>query len=160
MSAASPPYLRLISDRGLELLVADGGSGAPGDDRSKWGHNIAYEYIGDFNCANMTNIYIVKGSGGIEYTPFFSTAGFRFVTMSGLPPSFQPSLSMLTSHFTHTDVAPYGNLKLAPVAAQGNATYATADVLNGIHHLVRYSQMSVSKSHAHRTLRLWAHIQL
>ena len=49
---------------------------------------------------------------------------------------------MLTSHFVHTDVAPYGDLQLAPVAAQGNGSYGTPDVLNGIHHLVRYSQMS------------------
>ena len=84
----------------------------------------------------------MKDSGAIEYSPFFSTAGFRFVTISGLPASFKPPLSMLTSHFTHTDVAPYGDLKLAAVAAEGNGTLATADVLNGIHHLVRYSQMA------------------
>jgi hypothetical protein len=118
-----------------------GGAGVP---RADWGHDIAYEYIGDFNCANMTNIYIVKDpSTAIEYTPFFATAGFRFVSISGLPPSFgHPPLSMLTSHFIHSDVTPYGNLQLAPVAAEGNGTYATADVLNGIHHLVRYSQMA------------------
>ena len=111
------------------------------------GHEIAYEYIGDFNCANMTNVYIVKeGNGDINYTPFFSTAGFRYVTVSlsgpGLPDSFNPPLSMLTSHFVHTDVRPYGDLDLAPIDAQGNGTFGTPDVLNGIHHLVRYSQMS------------------
>jgi hypothetical protein len=31
---------------------------------------------------------------------------------------------------------------MAKVPAEGNGTFATPDVLNGIHHLVRYSQMS------------------
>jgi alpha-L-rhamnosidase len=107
------------------------------------GHEIEYEYIGDFNNANMTNVYIVKEGGGeIDYTPHFSTAGFRYVTVSGLPSTFTPPLSMLTSHFTHTDVRPYGTLDLAPVDAEGNGTFSTPDVLNGIHHLTRYSQMS------------------
>ena len=66
----------------------------------------------------MTNVYIVKGSGAINYTPFFALAGFRFVTVSGLPNSFTPPRNMLTSHFVHTDVRPYGTLKLAPVAAE------------------------------------------
>ena len=50
----------------------------------------------------MTNVYIVAGPGAIEWTPFFATAGFRYVTVSGLPSSFEPSPDMLQSHFVHT----------------------------------------------------------
>ena len=50
----------------------------------------------------MTNVYIVGGPGAIEWTPFFATAGFRYVTVSGLPNSFEPSPDMLQSHFVHT----------------------------------------------------------
>ena len=50
----------------------------------------------------MTNVYIVAGPGAIEWTPFFAPAGFRYVTVSGLPSSFEPSPDMLQSHFVHT----------------------------------------------------------
>lgn len=103
-----------------------------------FGHETRYAYIGDFNDANQTNVYIVRGPGAIEYTPLFATAGFRFVTVSGLPPSFSPSRTMLTSRFVHTDVDPVGDLRLPSVVADGG----TPDILNRIHHMVRYSQMS------------------
>ena len=44
-------------------------------------HETADRYIGDFNNANMTNIYIVRGDGKPEtYTAFFAAAGFRCVS--------------------------------------------------------------------------------
>lgn len=108
------------------------------------GHELdGYGYIGDFNDANMTNVYIVgAGDGAVDYTPFFAAAGFRYVTVSGLPSGFTVTEDMLLSHFVHTDVRTVGNLRLAKVSAEGTATSATPDILNSIHHLVRYAQLS------------------
>ena len=52
------------------------------------------------------------------------------VSLSGpnLPDSFTPTVNMLTSHFTHTDVRPYGTLDLAEINAEGNGTFGTPDV--------------------------------
>ena len=42
-------------------------------------HGIRDRYIGDFNDANQTNIYIVGSGNKMEvYTPFFAGAGFRY----------------------------------------------------------------------------------
>ena len=49
---------------------------------------------------------------------------------------------MLTARFVHTDVQPASTLDMANVPAEGAATSGTPDVLNGIHHMVRYSQMA------------------
>lgn len=102
------------------------------------GHLIQDRYVGDFNCANGTNIYIAAG-GAATYTPYFSYAGFRFVQLAA------PSLSVppnLTAHFSHTDVREVGFLRAADVPATGINTSTTPDVLNGIHRLTRYAQLS------------------
>eukprot|EP00656_Telonema_subtile_P057673 TRINITY_DN9541_c0_g2_i4.p1 TRINITY_DN9541_c0_g2~~TRINITY_DN9541_c0_g2_i4.p1 ORF type:complete len:563 (+),score=74.38 TRINITY_DN9541_c0_g2_i4:1409-3097(+) len=91
----------------------------------------------------MSNVYIVGDStAAVSYTPLFTAAGFRYVTLSGLPPSFIPSTETLVSHFVHTAVTHVGNLTLPAVSAIGNGTSSTPDVLNQIHHLVRYAQLS------------------
>lgn len=102
------------------------------------GHLIADRYIGDFNCANATNIYITAG-GAAEYTPLFSYAGFRYVQLAGLGLDQPPNL---TAHFAHTDVREVGQLTLPSVPAVGTGTSGTPDVLNGIHRLTRYAQLS------------------
>lgn len=100
-----------------------------------------FSYIGDFNNANMTNLYISNGTvTDEEYTPLFSYAGFRFVRVSGLP--FTPDPSTLTAHFAHTDVQPVGNFSVAPVSAAGSGTLGTPNVLNRIHSLAQFSQLS------------------
>ena len=75
----------------------------------------------------------------MSYTPHFAAAGFRYITVSGLPSTFLPTLGMFTSRFIHTDVDPVGDLRM-PVVAGDDA--GTPDILNRIHHMVRYSQMS------------------
>ena len=84
-------------------------------------------------------MYITSGAGSVSYTPSFAVAGFRYITVSGLPPTFTPTLAMFTSRFIHTDVDPVGDLRMAVVAGDDAGT---PDVLNRIHHMVRYSQMS------------------
>jgi hypothetical protein len=122
------------------------------------GHETPDRYIGDFNCANQTNVYVVKSTGvAAVYTPHFATAGFRFATLSVHPPlpalgahdnsagssfSWKPTLTTLTSKFVHTDVESVGTLKLPHVAAEGQGSVGTPDVLNKIHRAVRYSQLS------------------
>ena len=103
-----------------------------------WGHLIKDRYVGDFNCANGTNVYLAAG-GAATYTPFFSYAGFRFVQVVAPQLSAPPNL---TAHFAHTDVREVGFLKAANVPAVGANTSGTADVLNGIHRLTRYAQLS------------------
>lgn len=106
------------------------------------GHFISDRYVGDFNCANMTNIFIAKGQMNETYTPLFSFAGFRYVRISGLPENYPVMASMLTAHFAHTDVENVGLLKLPVIAAQGDLTNKTPDILNRIHGACRFSQSS------------------
>ena len=48
-------------------------AGAPGP------HETPNRYIGDFNNANQTNVWIVSGdASGESYAPFFAAAGFRY----------------------------------------------------------------------------------
>lgn len=94
----------------------------------------------DFNNANMTNVYTVKGDGEEEvYTPFFAAAGFRYAQLSGFPPSFTPALSTLTALSTHTDVPSASKLTMPVVSATNTGT---TDVLNRIHALTRAAQTS------------------
>ena len=103
------------------------------------GHPIADRYIGDFNDANMTNIYITKGSAeGEEYFPLFAFAGFRYVRLT-LPEGMSASMDMLVSHFTHTDVEPGGSMSLGTVSG---LTYQTPDIVNRIHAITKYAQLS------------------
>ena len=37
---------------------------------------------------------------------------------------------------------PTSDLRMAPIDEEGKGTFGTEDVLNGVHHLVRYSQLS------------------
>ena len=90
------------------------------------GHDTAYSYIGDFNNANQTNVYVIGangtgsvkdgGHGSVSYTPSFAVAGYRYITVSGLPGWFTPTKAMFTSHFIHTDVDPVGDLRMPAVA--------------------------------------------
>ena len=53
-------------------------------------------YVGDFNNANMTNLYVVGDpTSRIEYHPYFAAAGFRYAQLSGLPQNFRGNVSML-----------------------------------------------------------------
>ena len=94
------------------------------------GHLTPGRYIGDFNNANMTNVYVLDpnqtnaaaaNGGGVEYTALFAAAGFRYAKVLGLPDGFVPTLAgaapTLSARFVHTDVRPIGQLKLAPVNA-------------------------------------------
>eukprot|EP01052_Picozoa_sp_SAG31_P005496 SAG31_NODE_242_length_19350_cov_3.043998_15_plen_1073_part_00 len=105
----------------------------------------------------------------IEYTPLFSAKGFRYAALSLHPPSspvrtlsgpraepaslasfslssikiaWRPTLKTLTARFIHTDVAGTGTLKLPAIAAQGNGTTGTPDILNRIHRATRYSALA------------------
>jgi hypothetical protein len=51
------------------------------------------------NQANQTDVYITKGGGDEQYTPFSTYHGFRYVSLEGLPPGYTPTNSTLTSHF-------------------------------------------------------------
>jgi alpha-L-rhamnosidase len=104
------------------------------------GHSIADRYIGDFNDANQTNVYIVRGDGQAEvYTPFFSAAGFRYAQISGLPSSFKHTAALLTALQINSDVQSASEVALPNVNARGNGT---PDVLNRIHQMTRASQLS------------------
>eukprot|EP00047_Mylnosiga_fluctuans_P000527 m.195091 g.195091 ORF g.195091 m.195091 type:complete len:1269 (+) comp10076_c0_seq31:2213-6019(+) len=105
------------------------------------GHETPNRYIGDFNDANMTNIYIVAGPDDPDYTPFFAAAGYRYVRVT-VSNGAVPQANWLTGHFAHTDVPTIGSLTLANVAAEGAGTQHTPDVLNRITHLWRISQLS------------------
>ena len=91
------------------------------------GHLTPDRYIGDFNDANMTNVYVFDPQPhtedglfhAVEYTPYFAAAGFRFAKVVGLPDHFAPTpdgpAPTVTANFVHTDVRPVGNLVMAPV---------------------------------------------
>lgn len=126
-------------------------------------------------------------TAAIEYTPLFSAKGFRYAALSLHPPSspirtlsgpraepssgrgsdymsdvkitWRPTLKTLTARFIHTDVAESGRLILPVVAAQGNGTDGTPDILNKIHRATRYSAlanlMSVPTDCPQRERRGW-----
>lgn len=99
--------------------------------------------IGDFNCANQTNVYIVRGDGQPEeYRALFAMAGFRYVSVSGFPAEFTPSLGLVEAGFVHSDVPRISNLTIADVMAEGNGSLHTPNVLARIHQAYLYSQQS------------------
>ena len=66
------------------------------------GQYVGDRYIGDFNNANMTNVYVVQAtkdsSGNVveeDYTPFFAAAGFRYAQLRGLPANHNLSTKQL-----------------------------------------------------------------
>jgi hypothetical protein len=87
------------------------------------GHLIPGRFVGDFNNANQTNVYVLEpnqtAAVGIVYTPLFAAAGFRYAKVLGLPDDFVPTLTqpILSARFVHTDVRPVGRLQMAPVNA-------------------------------------------
>lgn len=90
------------------------------------------------NCANQTWLYkssATKG-GPIRYTTNFSSAGFRFVEIFGLPSEYEPPAPgeppTITAQFIHTDVPRAGHVTLGAVIAPGG----TEDVLNRIYKMV------------------------
>jgi hypothetical protein len=101
-------------------------------------HETPDRYIGDFNNANMTNLYIVRGDGSEErYTPYFAAAGFRYAQLSGLPAGVTPKASWLTALSVHSDVPSAASLVLPSIAG---TTFGTSDVLMRIHNMTRASQ--------------------
>jgi hypothetical protein len=99
--------------------------------------------IGDFNDANQTNVYLVRGDGNAEeYTPLFAVSGFRYVTVSGVPAHFKPTLDLVEAGFVHSDVTPISTLTIADVAAEGNGSLRTPDVLGRMHRAYLYGQQS------------------
>ena len=95
------------------------------------------------NCANQTNVYLVRGNGQAEeYRPEFAMAGFRYVSVSGLPPQFKPSLDLVEAGFVHSDVQPISKLEIAEVKAEGNGSLHTPNVLARIHRAYLFGQQS------------------
>jgi len=101
-------------------------------------------YVGDFNNANQTNVYLVGAQAGAQsYTPYFTGAGFRYVqlSISGDPGRGNGSemLSWLTAHQINSNVSSASALVLPAVAG---STSGVPDVLNKIHAMTRASQQS------------------
>eukprot|EP01051_Picozoa_sp_SAG22_P000173 SAG22_NODE_3_length_48349_cov_158.681180_34_plen_907_part_00 len=103
-------------------------------------HNTPDRYIGDFNNANQTNIYIVGADGKSEtYVPRFAGAGFRYAQITGLPAGVAPQRSWLTALKINANVSSASTLMLPDVSGTGSGT---PDILNKIHAMVRASQTS------------------
>ena len=106
-------------------------------------HETPDRYIGDFNDANMTNLYTVRGGNSDEaeeYTPYFAAAGFRFAQLKGLPSAYgAPDRTMLTALRVHSNVAPATTLTLPPVKG---TRFGTPDVLSKIHSMTLAAQTS------------------
>lgn len=101
-------------------------------------HDTPDRYIGDFNNANMTNLYIVAGNpAGETYTALFAGAGFRYAQISGLPASFKPAAGFMTAKMVHSDVAPASELVLPNMVG---TSLGTSDVLQKIHNMTTVSQ--------------------
>ena len=73
----------------------------------------------------------------MNYTTNFSSAGFRFVELFGLPSGYEPPTGgaqpTVTAQFIHTDVPRAGRVTLGDVTG----TNGTTDVLNKIYKMVR-----------------------
>ena len=101
-------------------------------------HDTPDRYIGDFNNANMTNLYTVGGSpAGETYTALFAGSGFRYAQISGLPSGFTPQAGFMTAKMVHSDVKPASELVLANMVG---TTLGTSDVLQKIHNMTVASQ--------------------
>lgn len=83
-------------------------------------HETPDRYIGDFNNANQTNLYTVRGDGTAEnYTALFAGAGFRYAQLSGMPDGWtvpQGTVgginSVLTGLRVHSNVQPISSIHL------------------------------------------------
>ena len=101
-------------------------------------HDTADRYIGDFNNANMTNLYIVRGDPmGEVYTPWFAAAGFRYVQVSGVPAGVVPKSSWFTALRIHSAVAKASSLQLP--STQGSS-FQTPNLLQRLHEMTLASQ--------------------
>ncbi|EDQ86725.1 uncharacterized protein MONBRDRAFT_10744 [Monosiga brevicollis MX1] len=106
-----------------------------------FGHETPDRYVGDFNDANMTNVYVVGSAVNATYVPSFAAAGFRHIMVQGLASA--PTSDMFTAEFIHTDVAwDQANFEMRPIAARGTNSTQTPDLLNQIHHLAKRAQAS------------------
>jgi hypothetical protein len=110
-------------------------------------HATPDRYIGDFNNANMTNLYTVSGvstgaSAGADeetYTAYFAAAGFRYAQLSGLPAGVVPTIATLTALVVHSAVPSAAELVL-PETLSGS-TFGTPNLLQRIHDMTRASQV-------------------
>ena len=103
-------------------------------------HETPNRFIGDFNCANQTNIYTVGAGNKAEvYTPKFAASGVRYAQITGLPAGVRPALSWMTGLKVNSNVASAGRLRLPVVSGKGSGT---PDVLNKIHAMTLASQSS------------------
>jgi hypothetical protein len=101
-------------------------------------HDTPDRYIGDFNNANQTNLYTVRGDpAGENYTAYFAAAGFRYAQLSGLPHDTPATASMLTAQRVHSDVAPASHFH---IGATTGSTFGTPNVLQRIHDMTLASQ--------------------
>lgn len=93
------------------------------------------------NCANQTWLYKAPARSHIDYTTNFSSAGFRYVELFGMPKEYKPLLSTptLSADFIHTDVERSGTVELGIVSASPNGT---PNVLNRIQNMVVYTARS------------------
>ena len=108
--------------------------------KGEQGHETADRYIGDFNAANQTNIYIVgNGSKAETYTPRFAGGGMRFAMLTGVPEGIKPTMSWMTGLKINSHVASASGLKLPVVSGRGSGT---PDVLNRIHQMTLASHTS------------------
>ena len=104
------------------------------------GHETADRYIGDFNVANQTNLYVVGGGSEPEtYTPRFAAGGMRFAMLTGLPEGIEPTKSWMTGLKINSNVTSASDLKLPVVNGHGSNT---PDILNRIHQMTLASHTS------------------
>lgn len=78
--------------------------------------------------AKARDVYILKGGGLETYAPHFTYHGFRYVEVTGFPGT--PSLASIRGEVVHTAVATVGSFA------------ASKEILNQIHHLVYWSQLT------------------
>lgn len=78
--------------------------------------------------AKARDVYILKGGGMESYAPHFTYHGFRYVELTGYPGT--PSLASIRGEVVHTAVATVGSF------------VASKQILNQIHHLVYWSQLT------------------
>ena len=107
-------------------------------------HETPDRYIGDFNNANQTNLYTVRGDGTAEnYTALFAGAGFRYAQLSGFPHDWDLPEGgingVLTGLRVHSNVQPISSIRLPKTIG---STFGTADVLAKIHSMTAASQSS------------------
>ena len=108
--------------------------------KGEQGHETPDRYIGDFNAANQTNVYIVGNSSKAEtYTPLFAGGGMRFAMLTGLPAGIKPIKSWMSGLKVNSNVTSASDLQLPVVNGHGSDT---PDVLNRIHQMTLASHTS------------------